>query len=154
MYSTPVTHSRREGLPQSRPDMHVVIAMLLPLLQLTVIHLLGIRKDWSRQRLLPTTFFGILGLVHFHYVLFLSPSAYPLLNYLPSLIESFFLLVTAMTVSMNAMSQILLEGRLSRPLFGTTNSGANNLFGIHHSALPSAEDDFSVAIVRLGDSFF
>jgi hypothetical protein len=154
MYSTSITHPKNEFLPQSRPDKHVVIAMLLPLLQLTVIHVLGIHKQWSRQRLIPTTIFGVLGLIHFHYVLFLSPSAYPLLNYLPSLIESFFLLVTTMTVLMNALSQILLEGRLSRPLIGTAASGSNNLFGIHHSALPSVEDDFSVAIVRLGTASF
>lgn len=90
--------------------------------QLTMIHFLGIRKRWSRQRLIPTTICSLLTLFHFNFVLFTRPSSYPLLNYLPSLLETLLLIVTLLTCALNILTQLLLEGEVRRPLFGHSRS--------------------------------
>src|ERR1700735_1646403 len=102
-------------------------------------HILGVNQRWSHQRLIPTAVTCILGLVHFHAVLWFSPSSYPLLNYMPCLFESLLSLVTLLTIALNALTQLLLEGAVTRPLFG-------------HAAtlLPRSDEDFSIVLLRLG----
>lgn len=58
---------------------------------------------------------------------------------MPCFFESILLFVTLLAIFLNALSQILTEGSLSRPLFG------------HHAALlPRRDEDFSVALLRMG----
>ncbi|EPQ57762.1 hypothetical protein GLOTRDRAFT_136638 [Gloeophyllum trabeum ATCC 11539] len=155
IYSSPLTHTKKPlGLP-SRPDAHVVITIILPLLQVpfsgydhwcllnafqvVLIHALGIKQRWARQRLAPTTLCALLTLAHFHWVLWFSEKPYPLLNYLPCVLESTLAAITLLTVALNALTQLLLEGAVTRPLFG------------HAAALlPRWDEDFSVALLRLG----
>ncbi|KAF9073196.1 hypothetical protein BDP27DRAFT_315435 [Rhodocollybia butyracea] len=81
IYSSPLTHaykpykadfnseySNSELLP-SRPDSHILVTLTVPLLQLTLFHLLSVRKRWSRHRLVPTALASILSLTHFHITL-------------------------------------------------------------------------------------
>ncbi|KAF8559853.1 hypothetical protein OG21DRAFT_1503072 [Imleria badia] len=139
VYSSPMTHATKlHGLP-SRPDKHVVFTLILPLLQLTIMHCLGIRQSWSNHRLIPSAFVSIIALFHFHWVLWFSDSTYPLLNYIPCLFESVLLFVTLLAIFLNALTQIVAEGAVSRPLFG------------HHAALlPRLYEDFSIALLRMG----
>ena len=104
-----------------------------------MIHTLGIRRKWVNQRLIPTGICGILTLVHFHYVLFFSPTPYPLINYLPSLLESVLLVIIILTVSLHLLTQLLLEGRITSPLLGHTRTLA-----------PHWDEDFAIALLRLG----
>lgn len=102
-------------------------------------HLLGVKQHWSHQRLIPTTVIALLSLVHFHAVLWFSPASYPLLNFIPCLFESALTAVTLLTVSLNALTQLLLEGSVTRPLFG------------HQATLmPRWDEDFSLVLLRLG----
>ncbi|KAG0701752.1 hypothetical protein DFH29DRAFT_982593 [Suillus ampliporus] len=140
-YSSPVTHEIKLEGSTSRPDNHVVFTIILPLLQLAIIHLIGIKQDWSSHRLFPSAFVSFLGLAHFHSVLWLSDSSYPLLNYVPSLFDSTLLAVVFLALFLNVFTQIATEGTVSRFLFG------------HQAALlPKWDEDFSVALLRLGYS--
>lgn len=104
-----------------------------------MIHMLGVNQRWSHQRLIPTSIASILSLIHFYVVFWFSPSSYPLLNYVPCLFETGLAAVTLLTISLNALTQLLLEGSITRPLFG-------------HQAtlLPKWDEDFSVVLLRLG----
>ena len=104
-----------------------------------MIHTLGTWRKWVNQRLIPTTICGILTLVHFHYVLFFSPTPYPLINYLPSLLESVLLIIILLTVSLHVLTQLLLEGRITRPLLGHSRTLS-----------PNWDEDFAVALLRIG----
>ncbi|KAI6045632.1 hypothetical protein EDC04DRAFT_2634109 [Pisolithus marmoratus] len=139
IYSSPMTHGNKlDGLP-SRPDKHVVFTIILPLLHLTIVHCLGIKQKWSNHRLIPSAVVTLLGLIHFHAVLWYSKSSYPLLNYMPCLFESLLLSFIILAVFLNVLAQFVTEGSITRPLFG------------HHSVLlPKWEEDFSVALLRLG----
>ncbi|KAF9246244.1 hypothetical protein BU15DRAFT_85024 [Melanogaster broomeanus] len=139
IYSSPMTHGTKlEGFP-SRPDPHVVFTIMLPLLQLATIHCLGISQRLSNHRLAPSAFVSILALIHFHGVLWFSESSYPLLNYMPCLFESILLSVTLLAIFLNVLTQVLTEGSVTRPLFG------------HHAALlPKWDEDFSIALLRMG----
>lgn len=142
-YSSPVTHEIKLEGSTSRPDNHVVFTIILPLLQLAIIHLIGIKQDWSSHRLFPSAFVSFLGLAHFHSVLWLSDSSYPLLNYVPSLFDSTLLAVVFLALFLNVFTQIATEGTVSRFLFG------------HQAALlPKWDEDFSVALLRLGTASF
>ncbi|KAF7799361.1 hypothetical protein EIP86_010593 [Pleurotus ostreatoroseus] len=57
----------------------------------------------------------------------------------PNVVESFLLLVTATTCILNALTQLLLNGAITKPLFG------------HAETLkPKWDEDFSVVLFRLG----
>jgi len=107
--------------------------------QMAMLHTLGIRKQWSRQRLVPTGIATMLSLVHFYTVLWISPSSYPLLNYMTCIFESFLAAVTLLTISLNALTQFLLEGVITRPLFGYATT-----------LLPKWDEDFSMVLIRVG----
>lgn len=101
--------------------------------------MLGVSQRWSHQRLVPTSITSLFSLVHFHTVLWFSPSSYPLLNYMPCLFETGLIAVTLLTIALNVLTQLLLEGSVTRPLFG-------------HQAtlLPKWDEDFSIVLLRLG----
>lgn len=102
-------------------------------------HALEVNQRWSRQRLVPTTICSLLTLFHFHCVLFTSPTSYPVLNYLPCLLDTFLILVTLLTCTLNALTQLLLEGEIRHPLIGHTRT-----------LLPKWDEDFGMALLRLG----
>ncbi|KAI0672633.1 hypothetical protein C8Q78DRAFT_1020500 [Trametes maxima] len=128
----------KEGEAPSRPDVHVIITIMLPLLQLTVMHGLEVKRRWTQYRLVISSAVGLLALVHFHCVVWRSPPAYPLTTYAARVVESGMLAVIAFTVSLNALTQLLLDGTLSRPVLA------------HSAILPHWDEDFNVALFRLG----
>jgi len=61
------------------------------------------------------------------------------LNYLPCLLETILLLVTLLAISLNVLTQLLLEGEVTRPLFGHARTLA-----------PKWDEDFAIVLLRLG----
>ncbi|KAH9079298.1 hypothetical protein EDB83DRAFT_2341847 [Lactarius deliciosus] len=138
-YSSPLTHLvKPEGLP-SRPDVNVIFTLLVPLFQLSMIHFIGVKQSWSNQRLIPTTICSMLTLIHFHSVLWFSPSSYPLLNYVSCIFDSMLLLMILVAFSLNILTQLLLEGSVTRLFVGHAAS-----------LMPKWDEDFSSALLRLG----
>ena len=113
--------------------------MRLIVSQLAMIHFIGAKQSWSNQRLIPTTICSVLTLAHFHWVLWSSPSSYPLLNYVSCIFESLLVLVIMVAFLLNILTQLLLDGSITRLFIG-------------HSAslLPKWEEDFSIVLFRLG----
>ncbi|KAH9981408.1 hypothetical protein BGW80DRAFT_1434569 [Lactifluus volemus] len=138
-YSSTLTHQvKPEGLP-SRPDVNVIFTIFMPLFQLSMIHFLGAKQSWSSQRLIPTTICSVLTLAHFHFVLWSSPSSYPLLNYVTCIFESLLLLVILLAFTLNVLTQLLLEGSITHLFIGHAPS-----------LMPKWDDDFSIVLLRLG----
>jgi hypothetical protein len=78
--------------------------------------------------------------VHFNYAIYTRHILeYPYALLVPSIFEEFFLLQILLTTGLNALTQVLLQGRITRPLFGP---GA--------AALPDLDEDFGVALIRIG----
>lgn len=134
-----MTHILRPKGFASRPDVHVVFTMILPLLQLTMTHCLEVKRQWARQRLIPTTICSLFSLVHFHIVMWYFPASYPLPTMVPNVVESFLIIVTATTCALNALTQLLSNGAITKPLFGHTAT-----------LMPKWDEDFSVVLFRLG----
>lgn len=125
-----------------RPNRHVLVTIFLPLLQLTMLHTQGVWKRYSRDSLIPTSICGLLGLLHFAHTFWTKQIIYyPLLQLVPSGLELILVLMIAFTMGLNIVSQLLTTGRVARPLFGP---GAN--------ALPSRDEEYALALVRLGTS--
>lgn len=80
-----------------------------------------------------------LTMIHFHTVFWRSPASYPLFNYFPVLLESFLIASTILVCALDALTQVLLEGAVTRTIL--CRSG---------SLMPSWEDDCSVVITRMG----
>lgn len=102
-------------------------------------HLLGMKKSWARQRLIPTTMCTAITMIHFHSVFWRSPVSYPLFNYFPVLLESLLIASTILVCALDALTQILLEGTVTR-----------NILCRGGSSMPRLEEDCSVVIARLG----
>ena len=78
--------------------------------------------------------------VHFNYAIYTRHILeYPYALLVPSIFEEFFLLQILLTTGLNALTQILLQGGVTRPLLGV---GA--------AALPDLDEDFGVALIRIG----
>ena len=72
-------------------------------------------------------------------VFYHDPLSYPRLNFVPRLLESALLVITVLTLLLNALTQVLLEGNISRPMFGHARSLA-----------PKWDEDFAIVLLRLG----
>lgn len=110
-------------------------------------HILSISKRLSTHRLIPTALTSILSLTHFHATIFFhltkapnsrvaTPTAtdlpatriqrrflsadatYPLLNYVPNLFETALLATIFLTLTVNAIAQLLVRGRIDHVLSG------------------------------------
>ncbi|KAJ3735063.1 hypothetical protein DFJ43DRAFT_70275 [Lentinula guzmanii] len=214
IYSSPLTHAFKPNkadytnsdrtdsdmLP-SRPDTHVLITLAIPLLQLTLFHLLSVRKRWSRHRMLPTALASMLSLAHFHVTLgghlmgtSSKPSSYssttttttssplyqsapdplpvytytphhtthgyPILNYIPNIFETLLISTIFLTIFLNSLTQILITGRVDKPLLGLgistgSGSGIDNSGGwrgwmTEMADLIPWEEDFGVVLLRVG----
>ncbi|KAI0949825.1 hypothetical protein AcV7_008481 [Taiwanofungus camphoratus] len=139
IYSSPSTHGHKVQGGPSRPDIHIMITMIIPLLQLTLLHCLEVKKEWARQRLLPTALCSVLTLTHFHAVIWVSPPSYPISNFVPCVVESLLCLIIFLSISLNAMTQMFLEGAITRPFIGHADT-----------LMPKLDEDFSIALFRLG----
>jgi hypothetical protein len=117
----------------------LITLILTEFTQITMIHLLGMRKSWSRQRFIPTTMCTALTMIHFHSVFWRSPASYPLFNYFPVLLESFLIASTILVCVLDTLTQILLEGEITRTILCRSES-----------LMPRWEEDCSVVITRLG----
>jgi hypothetical protein len=104
-----------------------------------MIHFIGAKQSWSNKRLVPTTICSVLTLTHFHWVLWFSPSSYPLLNYVSCIFESLLLLVIVVAFCLNILTQLLLEGSVTRLFIGHAAS-----------LMPRRDEDFSIVLLRLG----
>jgi len=78
-------------------------------------------------------------MIHFHSVFWRSPASYPLFNYFPVLLESFLIASTILVCVLDALTQILLEGEITRTILCRNGS-----------LMPRWEEDCSVVITRLG----
>lgn len=121
-----------------RPNAHIIITILLPLLQLIVMHCLEIKHSWSRYRLAFSAAGGIFAVLHFHYVVWFSTIPYPLTTYAARVVETIMLSIITVTVALNGLTQLLSEGTISRPLFA------------HAALMPRPDEDFNVALFRVG----
>ncbi|KAJ6619550.1 hypothetical protein B0H10DRAFT_2026224 [Mycena sp. CBHHK59/15] len=174
IYSSPITHVYKPPSLPSRPDKHVVVTITIPLLQLTIFHILSIRKRWSHHRLFPTALASMLSLLHFHLTLYshyYSPSQSPPPPLVPvqpkvvlppppatpgnfaaptppPVVTTLLILTIALTIALNALTQLILTGRVSRPLLGLGLSGSSTN-GAWVWA-PPYDEDWGVVLLRVG----
>lgn len=129
-------------------------------------HITEAHKRYARARLVPTSITSLLSLTHFHLVTFHSffskrpphssaathnmgdvssifaTSSYPLPTLIPSLVETFLILIVLTTLALNALTQILTTGGIRGPLIG--------LIGHAGTLTPRWDEDFGVVLFRLG----
>ncbi|EJF66350.1 hypothetical protein DICSQDRAFT_166043 [Dichomitus squalens LYAD-421 SS1] len=128
----------KEGEQKAAPNVHVVITIIIPLFQLTVMHCLEIKRRWTNWRLAFSAASGLFALLHFHYVQWFSTTPFPLTTYAARVVESIMFSIITLTVALNALTQLLSEGTITRPVFG------------HSALMPKWDEDFNVALFRLG----
>ncbi|KAI0748740.1 hypothetical protein C8Q80DRAFT_1173378 [Daedaleopsis nitida] len=128
----------KESELPSRPSPHTIITIMLPLLQLTGLHCLEIKSAWSRYRFALSAAAGTLSVLHFHYVFWFSSTPYPLTTYAARVVETIMISIISVTVALNALTQLLTEGAIVRPLFA------------HAAIMPRSDEDYNYALFRLG----
>ncbi|KAJ7695984.1 hypothetical protein B0H17DRAFT_412996 [Mycena rosella] len=207
IYSSPITHVYKPASLPSRPDKNVIVTITIPLLQLTIFHILSIRKRWSSHRLFPTALSSALSLLHFHMTLYshyyarpappppllpnLQPkiklptvelpshptatfpaptppppavplpaapltravysratgsTTFPFLNYVPNAFETLLILTITLTVVLNALTELILTGHVTRPLSGLGLTGTSGAW----TWAPPYDEDWGVVLLRVG----
>ncbi|RSH88835.1 hypothetical protein EHS25_003063 [Saitozyma podzolica] len=143
LYSSPLTHHR---LPQvsshGRPDFHALFQLWLSLTELTWLQALELSTTMRRNQLLPTAVCGGLGLAHFVYALTTAPLRFPSFTFLTHLLALFLSIVVTFSILVKAITHIFTLGYIPTPL-------SSSLLP-HEGSVPSIEDDFGVALLKLG----
>lgn len=123
--------------PDAPANEHVYLCVLLQMLQIFSIALSRCRRPVYVPRLIISSFFGISSLLH--YALAANSGRYPFLEALSRTPEIALVLVVLLTVTLHAMTMLLLEGKIQphRLLFSRSN-------------LPSMDEDWSLALFKLG----
>nr|CDI55684.1 conserved hypothetical protein [Melanopsichium pennsylvanicum 4] len=123
--------------PDSPANEHVYLCVLLQMLQILSTALSRCRRPVYAPRLVISSFFGIGSLLH--YVLAANSGRYPFLEALSRTPEIALVLVVLLTVTLHALTMLLLEGGIQpdRLLFSRSN-------------LPSMDEDWSLALFKLG----
>ncbi|TKY88396.1 hypothetical protein EX895_002748 [Sporisorium graminicola] len=123
--------------PDAPANEHVYLCVLLQVLQIFTIALSRCRRPVFARRLVISSLFGVLALLH--YALAAKSGRYPFLEALTRTPEIALVLVVLLTVSLHALTMLLLEGSIQphRLLFSRSN-------------LPSLDEDFSLALFKLG----
>ncbi|KZP01080.1 hypothetical protein CALVIDRAFT_122784 [Calocera viscosa TUFC12733] len=141
----PSPTSARARAPSSdtlppRPSAHAVLTILMPFTLMLALHVMGVSRKWAGRKLVPSAIAGILGQVHFLYVIAHQIRAYPAFSFVGGLIELAFLLSILLSAILRALTQVLLDGTLSLSILG------------HPAGLPTLEDDWGVALLKLGQA--
>ncbi|EST08166.1 hypothetical protein PSEUBRA_002251 [Kalmanozyma brasiliensis GHG001] len=123
--------------PDAPANDHVYLCILLQMLQILSIAVSRCRRPVMAPRLVISSVFGLASLLH--YALAASTGRYPFLEALSRTPEIALVLVVALTVTLHALTMLLLEGRVeaNRLLFSRSN-------------LPSMDEDWSLALFKLG----
>ncbi|KAL1714404.1 hypothetical protein EV715DRAFT_295210 [Schizophyllum commune] len=168
IYSSPLAHTfHPSGLP-SRPDKHVCIALTLPVIQIAMQHTMSIRKRWATHRFWPSATRSLLSLAHFwltiisytryiDYVPYLPQivaqsnrnvpghAGFPQVQLMPNVFESFMIFTTVLTIALNTVTQLLLTGRVDKPLLGLGLSTGDG-----RSIYIPYDEDFTFFLSRVG----
>ena len=123
----------------SRPDAHVVFGITLAVAELFWTHVNEFSSRLSRMRLLPTTVCGLVGLVHFTVTLFTSPTRLPSFTFLTNLLALVLIVIIALTVALNGLTQLLTVGTI-----------VPTQLLPHESMWPNWNDEFSLALLKAG----
>ncbi|KAJ9475773.1 Protein ASI3 [Pseudozyma hubeiensis] len=123
--------------PEAPANEHVYLCILLQMLQIFAIAISRCRRPVYAPRLVISSVFGVSSLIH--YALAARSGRYPFLEALSRTPEIALVLVVLLTVTLHAMTMMLLEGKIetSRLLFSRSN-------------LPSLDEDWSLALFKLG----
>ena len=122
--------------------------------QLTWLQAIELTPGGRRNQLIPTAVCGGLGLSHFVYALFTSPLKFPSFTFLTHLVSVqnmaqadfqmalFLSIIILFSVFAKAITHLFTLGYLPSPIFA-------NLLP-HEGVIPSSEDDFGIALLKLG----
>ncbi|WVQ82779.1 hypothetical protein IAT38_004911 [Cryptococcus sp. DSM 104549] len=141
LYSSPLTHRHpASGSSPGRPDVHALFQLWLSLGELTWLQAIEMSPRWRRNLLLPTGVCGVLGLVHFVYVITTVSLRFPSFTFLTHLLALFLSIVIIFTVVLRAITLLFTQGYIP------------SLVSLlpHEGVVPSVEDDFGVAILKVG----
>ncbi|KAL7422567.1 hypothetical protein Q5752_003215 [Cryptotrichosporon argae] len=145
LYSSPLTHHvPPPAAHHGRPDIHALFQLWLSLTELTWLQAIELSPGLRRNQLLPTGVCGTMGLVHFVYALFHSPLRFPSFTFITHLVALALVLVTSTTVVLKAFTHIFTVGHIPSPVWASVLP--------HAGAAPSIEDDFGVALLKLGSA--
>ncbi|TXT15745.1 hypothetical protein VHUM_00248 [Vanrija humicola] len=143
LYSSPLTHhDPPPDANHGRPDVHALFQLWLGLTEFTWLQINELSPVLRQNLLLPTGVCGVLGLVHFVHALTNSPPSLPSLSFVTHLLALFLTIIISCTVVLKAFTHIFTLGYLPSPIW-------INLLP-NEGAVPSLEDDFGVALLKLG----
>lgn len=95
-----------------------------------------------RKLLYPTGVCGLLGLAHFVYVFSTAQLRFPSFTFFTHILALFTSTIVICTITVRALTLLFTVGHIPSPLW-------SNLLP-HAGAIPSTEDDFGVALLKLG----
>ncbi|KAG8953106.1 hypothetical protein FRC04_003053 [Tulasnella sp. 424] len=137
---SPVTHSiKPQGLP-SRPDIHGLLSMLGPVLDLTIYHTMGIYKPYSHNRLIPSLVsFTTILFSHWLNILVGPDSFFATHNSAMAYFDSMMLVAVSTTWLLKVLTFVLLEGSLD----------AASLWTMPANMSLRSEDDARTVLLKL-----
>ncbi|KAI1296191.1 hypothetical protein EDD11_007510 [Mortierella claussenii] len=115
----------------------VLIIALIQVCQLLTLQCLSLSSRGRNYRLIATTFWGMLDLMHFAHAVYSRPNNYPSIQLLTRLPEVVVILMVFISMTVHALTYIVTGGNVRRQMFEAR-------------ALPSRAEEYGVAVFKVG----
>ncbi|CAK9780648.1 hypothetical protein CC85DRAFT_262417 [Cutaneotrichosporon oleaginosum] len=143
LYASPLTHVRNpQASPHSRPDVHPLFQLWIGLTELTWLQINELSPRLRRNQLVPTGVCGSLGLAAFTHSLWTQQLRFPSFTFLTHLLALVLSIIIGCTLAVRAITLLFTQGHIPSPVLQSLLP--------HEGALPSTEDDISIALLKLG----
>ncbi|KAG0364577.1 hypothetical protein BGZ54_007358 [Gamsiella multidivaricata] len=115
----------------------ILIISAIQVCQLLTLQFLSLSSRGKNYRLMATTFWGMLDLLHFAHAVYHRSGTYPSLQLLTRLPEVVVLLMICISMILHALTYIVTGGNVRRQMF-------------EPRAMPTMDEDYGLAVFKLG----
>ncbi|KAG0213598.1 hypothetical protein BGX28_004015 [Mortierella sp. GBA30] len=115
----------------------ILIISLIQVCQLLTLQFLSLSSQGRNYRLIVTTFWGLLDLIHFAHAVYFRSSTYPSLQLLTRLPEVVVLLMVCISMILHALTYIVTGGNVRRQMF-------------EPRAMPTMDEEYGLAVFKVG----
>ncbi|CAG8553783.1 6315_t:CDS:2 [Paraglomus occultum] len=120
------------------PNTDLLLIALLELLDIMLLEILYIHPRGIQYRLIPTSFVGILGIVHYAYALRYRSDTYPLLQSIARFPELALIGIIIMCTILHGVAIVVTGGNVRRRFF------------LDARTLPTLNQDYTMALYQVG----
>ncbi|CAG8477290.1 29377_t:CDS:2 [Racocetra persica] len=122
----------------SQSNTDLLLIAILEIFDIFLLEVLYLHPRGIQYRLIPTTFIGVAGIIHYAYALLSKSDTYPMLQSFARFPELALIAIIIICVTLHVIAYIVTGGNVRRTFFLDARS------------MPSLHEDYTMALYRIG----